>query len=75
MSETPNIVRWPDHEWSGDEHGHNCTKCEHGGLWMCDRVAHNIGMTIAAEKLLYAIEHIDEAVARDESELGQRRGH
>jgi hypothetical protein len=71
MTETPSPVQWPDHEWAGDDDGHNCAKCELGSVWMCDRVAHNIGCTIAAEKILYAIEHMDEALARDDAELAE----
>lgn len=36
-------VEWPDHPWSGDDHGHNCTGCTEDSVWKCDSVAHGLG--------------------------------
>lgn len=30
------------HPWAGDDDGHNCTTCERGSVWMCDRLAHAV---------------------------------
>jgi hypothetical protein len=35
---------WPEHEWAGDDHGHNCTGCADDSPWKCDRVGHRLGV-------------------------------
>jgi NAD-dependent dihydropyrimidine dehydrogenase PreA subunit len=48
-------VKWPDHAWAGDEHGHACAKCEEACPWYCDKIAHTLGETERGLKLLDAI--------------------
>lgn len=30
----------PDHQWAGDDHGHDCIECGPDGPWRCDFWAH-----------------------------------
>jgi hypothetical protein len=39
----PCDVPWPNHEWKGDEYGHNCAGCSPDSVWKCDKAAHRIG--------------------------------
>ena len=49
-------VAFPNHPFSPDAYGHNCTGCTSASPWKCDLVAHGLGEHEAGLKLLKAIE-------------------
>lgn len=52
---TEPFMKFPDHEFTPDEYGHNCTGCAPDSSWKCDAVAHGLGEHERGLKLLEAV--------------------
>lgn len=49
-------IEFPTHAWAGDELGRNCAECQPETVWRHDHVAHKLGESERALRLLRAID-------------------
>lgn len=48
-------MNFPDHAFTPDQYGHNCTNCTADSDWKCDKAAHELGEQERGLKLLDAV--------------------